>query len=139
MFYVSNLSNIGFNLDDPYIPWYSALKTIYGFYLASIIASLIVDTSSEFKFALNESDKIQGRIAIQENEQEALNRHLFATRFGALQGKITGVTMALQLLSNESSEFSDTKKNEELLSGAISILRDARLEIAALGREYRGA
>jgi hypothetical protein len=139
MFYVSNLSNIGFNLDDPYIPWYSALKTIYGFYLASIIASLIVDTSSEFKFALNESDKIQGRIAIQENEQEALNRHLFATRFGALQGKITGVTMALQLLSNESSEFSDTKKNEELLSGAISILRDARLEIAALGRDYRGA
>jgi hypothetical protein len=139
MFYVSNLSHIGFNLDDPYTPWYSALKTIYGFYIASIIASLIVDTSTEFKYSVTESDKMRLRLAMQENEQEALNRHLFATRFGAVQGKITGVTMALQLLSNQSLETVDTKKSEELISGAISILRDARLEIAALGREYQSA
>ena len=139
MFYVSNLSHIGFILDDPYTPWYSALKTIYGFYIASIIASLIVDTSSEFKYSVTESDKMRLRLAMQENEQEALNRHLFATRFGAVQGKITGVTMALQLLSNQSLRTSDPKKNEELISGAISILRDARLEIAALGRDYRSA
>ena len=139
MFYVSNLSHIGFNLDDPYTPWYSALKTIYGFYIASIIASLIVDTSTEFKYSVTESDKMRLRLAMQEIEQEALNRHLFTTRFGSVQGKITGVTMALQLLSNQSLETSDPKKNEELISGAISILRDARLEIAALGREYRSA
>ena len=139
MFYVSNLSRFGFNLDDPYTPWYSAIKTIYGFYLASIIASLIVNTSAEFKYSVNESDKMRLRIAMQANEQEALSRHLFATRFGAVQGKITGATMALQLLSNQYLDTSDPKKSEDLISGAISILRDARLEIAALGREYQSA
>lgn len=139
MIYVSNLSRIGFNLDNPYAAWYSALKTVYGFYIASIFASLIVDTSTEFKYSMIENDKMMLHIAKLEEDHEALNRHLFATRFGVVQGKITGVIMALQLLSSLSLETPDPNKNEELIAGAISMLKDARLEIASLGRDYLNA
>ena len=45
MIYVSNLTRIGFNLENPYMPWYSAIKTIYGFYIACIVASIMVPCS----------------------------------------------------------------------------------------------
>ena len=137
--YVSNLSRIGFNLENPYMPWYSAMKTIYGFYIASIIASLIVDTTTHFENSLTENEKLRLEIAKLDREQEALARHLFTTRFGTIQGKISGVTMALQLASNHPSSQSNVMKTQDLVAGAIILLRDATLEIEALNKDYIGA
>ena len=139
MIYVSNLSRIGFNLENPYMPVYSAMKTVYGFYLASIIASLVVDTLDEFKYSAAEHENMRLSIANLDLEQEALASHLFATRFGTIQGKITGVTMALQIITNQPSKSLSTEKIKEILSGAVKLLSDVRTEITALNKEFSSA
>ena len=62
-----------------------------------------------------------------------LDQHLYSTRFGTLQGKISGVIMALQLIeaSSRNSEF--YTKREALISNAYNLLDDALREIEALG------
>ena len=139
MIYVTNLSRIGFNLENPYIPVYSAMKTVYGFYLASIVASLVVDTSDGFKNSAGEYEDLRLSIANLDLEQAALDNHLFATRFGTIQGKITGVTMALQIVTNQPSKKLNAEKIEEILSGAVKLLSDARTEITALNKEFSSA
>ena len=139
MIYVANLSRIGFNLENPYIPVYSAMKTVYGFYLACIVASLVVDTSDEFKNSAVEHENMRLSIANLDLEQEVLANHLFATRFGTIQGKITGVTMALQIVTNQPLKSLNTEKIEEILSGAVKLLSDARGEITALNKEFSSA
>ena len=139
MIYVANLSRIGFNLENPYIPVYSAMKTVYGFYLSCIVATLVVDTSDEFKYSAVENENMRLRIANLDFDQQVLTDHLFATRFGTIQGKITGVTMALQIVTNQPLESLSTEKMEEILSGASKLLSDARAEIAALNKEFSSA
>ena len=134
--YVANLSRIGFNLENPYIPVYSAMKTVYGFYLASIVASLVVDTSDDFKNSAGEHEDIRLSIANLDLEQAVLDNHLFATRFGTIQGKITGVTMAIQILINQQSKSLSAEKIEEILSDAIKLLSDAHIEIKELNKEF---
>ncbi len=139
MIYVANLSRIGFTLENPYTPVYSAMKTVYGFYLACIVASLVVDTSNEFKYSAVEHENMRLSIASLDLEQEVLANHLFATRFGTIQGKITGVTMALQIVINQPLKSLSTEKMEEILSGAVKLLSDARAEITALNKEFSSA
>ncbi len=139
MIYVANLSRIGFNLENPYTPVYSAIKTVYGFYLACIVASLVVDTSDEFKYSAVEHENMRLSIANLDLDQEVLAKHLFATRFGTIQGKITGVTMALQIVTNQPLKSLSTEKIEEILSGAVKLLSDARGEITALNKEFSSA
>ncbi len=137
--YVANLSRIGFDLRDPYAPWYSGLKTIYGFYIASIIASLLVDTTQQFDNSRTESEVLRTELARLDRGQEALRQHIFTTRFGTIQGKISGVVMALQLSSGTNSELKPSEKIQELLTGANQLLNDARLEIEALSKETLSA
>lgn len=139
MIYVANLSRIGFDLKHPYTPEYSAMKTVYGFYLACIVASLVVDTSDELKYSAVEHENMRLSIANLDLEQEVLANHLFATRFGTIQGKITGVTMAIQIIINKPIKSLSTEKMEEILSGAVKLLSDARAEITALNKEFSSA
>jgi hypothetical protein len=139
MVYVANLSRIGFNLENPYLPAYSAVKTVYGFYLACIVASLVVNTSNEFNDSAGEHEDIRLSIANLDLEQAVLDNHLFATRFGTIQGKITGVTMALHLALNHSNGTLGSEKFDEILTGAMKLLSDARMEIDALSQEFRSA
>ena len=139
LIYVANLSRIGFNLENPYIPVYSAMKTVYGFYLACIVASLVIDTSDELKYAAVEHENMRLSLANLDLEHEVLANHLFATRFGTIQGKITGVTMALQIVTNQPLKTLSTEKIEEILSGAVKLLSDARTEITALNKEISSA
>jgi hypothetical protein len=56
----------------------------------------------------------------------------FEARYGALQGKITGVTIALHLLNSKSlSEISDSRK-QELLFNANSLLTQSIASIKNL-------
>ena len=51
--YIFNLlqPTLGFVLNNPYTPWYSGLKSVYGVYISSVIASLLVNTGREFEGA----------------------------------------------------------------------------------------
>jgi hypothetical protein len=133
--YVANLSRIGFNLENPYMPWYSGLKTIYGFYLASMIANLLVDSTENFEGLKRENDARRATIAALDRDQENLTQHIFTTRFGTIQGKISGVTMAMQLLSSTPEGMNHHEKAQELLSNAHELLTDVNLEIKALSEE----
>lgn len=137
--YVANLSRIGFDLRDPYAPWYSGMKTIYGFYIASIIASLLVHTTQQLEGSRSENEELRIEIARLDRGQEALRQHIFTTRFGTIQGKISGVVMALQLSAGANSESKSFEKIQELLAGAKQLLIDARLEIDALSKETLNA
>jgi hypothetical protein len=125
--------HVGFELNDPYNPIYSAVKTLYGVYVASIISSLVIDTSHRLAVTRSDSDTTREQIAFLTQEKEALDQHLYATRFGTLQGKISGVIMALQLIeaSSKNSEF--YSKRETLITNAHNLLDDALREIEALG------
>lgn len=124
---------VGFTLDDPYHPIYSALKTIYGVYIASIVSSLVIDTSARLEESKLETSKELNEIAILTRDQEALDQHLFSTRFGALQGKISGVIMALQLLESTPDTHQLAEKRQGLLRDASILLTGALVEIAELG------
>ena len=137
--YVANLSRIGFDLRDPYAPWYSGMKTIYGFYIASIIASLLVHTTEQLEGSRSENEELRIEIARLDRGQEALRQHIFTTRFGTIQGKISGVVMALQLSAGANSESKSFEKIQELLAGAKQLLIDARHEIDALSKETLSA
>lgn len=127
-------SSFGFELRDPYNPWYSATKTIYGVYVASIVSSLVVDTSTRLMKTRSQSDQIREEIAYLTQEQEALKQHLYATRFGTLQGKISGVIMALQLIEATPSNTEFVLKRESLITDAVGLLNDALREIAEFGK-----
>lgn len=139
MIYVSNLTRIGFNLANPYLPWYSAMKTIYGYYIACILAGLVIGTSNELKNSEARHKSLKLDIAKLDHKQELLAAHLFATRFGTIQGKVTGATMALNILSDQSIRSSNDEKFEEIMAGASELLSAARAEITQLQKEFRSA
>lgn len=137
--YVANLSRIGFDLPNPYMPWYSGLKTIYGFYLASMVASLLIDTTENFEGLKIGNDALRANIMDLDRNQENLAQHIFTTRFGTIQGKISGVIMALQLLQNIVEESSHQDKKRELIASANLLLVDTLDEINDLsGQERNG-
>jgi hypothetical protein len=137
--YVANLSRIGFDLPNPYMPWYSGLKTIYGFYLASMVASLMIDTTENFEGLKIGNDALRANIMDLDRNQENLAQHIFTTQFGTIQGKISGVIMALQLLQNIVEESSHQDKKRELIASANLLLVDTLHEINDLsGQERNG-
>lgn len=114
---------LGFDLNYPYEPWYSGLKTLYGVYIASVIATLITSVEGTFK-GIDESGKtLRDSVESMAIQNIAIERSLLESQFGTLQGKIAGVTMALHLM-NSMGTVSEEKKSE-LLSGANELLKDS--------------
>jgi len=113
------------SLENPFEPWYAGLKTLYGVYLASVVASLMIQVGYTYKGIL------QGSLD-QENINQSLQKinfrledSKFEASYGVLQGKITGVIIALHLLNSRSlDEISDSRKYE-LLSTANSLLNQS--------------
>jgi hypothetical protein len=123
---------LGFNLKHPYAPWYSAGKTIYGLYFASVVASLLVDFHEKRKIAAQDGTS---RIEVVEqlsSRNYEIERSLFSARFGALQGKISGVTMALHLLRSQSLGAISDERKMTLLQNANQLLTDSLQEIDSM-------
>lgn len=131
-FYTLSHAALGFDLTYPYIPWYSALKTVYGLYLASVIASLLVDVSktreAATKYSLQSNEKIQNLV----NRSDAMAWSIFEGRFGTLQGKISGITMALHLIGSETMGNISNERKVELLKDANKLLGQSLSEIKNL-------
>ena len=121
-----------FDLPNPYSPWYAALKTIYGYYLASIVAGLIITNSEKLRSSRNLHERLKNQMAITNSNQQLLSEHILRTRFGTITGKIAGVSMALQLILNNSSNTADEGASNKILTGAIQLIAEASEEIGLL-------
>jgi hypothetical protein len=132
--YVFNLlqPTLGFHLNNPYAPWYSGLKSVYGVYVASVIASLIIKTGREFEGANIKGSKLRDAIHLLSLRSEVIDQSLFDTRFGTLQGKIAGVTMALHLMETESLGQISSSRKKELLESANELLGESMRTIESL-------
>jgi hypothetical protein len=121
-----------FDLPNPYSPWYAASKTIYGYYLASIVAGLIITNSEKLRSSRNLHERLKNQMAITNSNQQLLSEHILRTRFGTITGKIAGVSMALQLILNNSSNTADEGASNKILTGAIQLIAEASEEIRLL-------
>jgi hypothetical protein len=110
-------------LDNPYAPWYSAIKTTYGLYIASVIASMLVLVQGSFKNLIESGTQLEKNVEILHLQNLALEQSITESQFGTLQGKISGISMALHLMS--AMESIDQKRKTELLSGASQLLKES--------------
>jgi hypothetical protein len=131
-FYNIAQPSIGFNLDFPYEPWYSALKTTYGIYFASVIASLIVEVSGKHENATHRGMATRESVDQLFLRSTALEKALYEGQYGALQGKISGVTMALHLIGSETMGRIAPERKLELLGNANDLLGQSLDEIQRL-------
>ena len=132
--YIFNLlqPTLGFVLNNPYAPWYSGLKSVYGVYVASVIASLLVNTGREFDGANIKGSNLRDAIHLLSLRNEVIDQSLFDTRFGTLQGKIAGVTMALHLMDTQSLSQISASRKKELLESANELLGESMRTIESL-------
>jgi hypothetical protein len=110
-------------LDNPYAPWYSAIKTTYGLYIASVIATMLVLVQGSFKNLIESGAQLEKNVEQLNVQNLALEQSITESQFGALQGKISGVSMALHLMAT--LESIDQKRKTELLSDASQLLKES--------------
>ena len=124
-FYNLTQPYLGLGLENPYLPWYSALKTAYGLYLASVIASLLVEVSGKRDVAVRRGSFARATIEQLSMRDSTLEKAIYEGRFGALQGKISGVTMALHLMNSETLGRISLERKLELLKSANQLLGES--------------
>ena len=87
-FYVIMQSTVLTSLERPFEPWYAGLKTMYGVYLASVIASLMIQIGYSHKGVVEGSLNLQKGIQSLTKNNSGLESSNFEARYGVLQGKI---------------------------------------------------
>ena len=129
-FYAMTIQN---ELANPYQPWYSALKTFCGVYLASLLSTIAAE-QSEFV------DKLGTKSAIRRDEvermsssQENIQQLTSTTIFGAIQGQISGVIMALNVLTDSYGKISSKEDFSKFIRDANSLVENAISEIQQVG------
>jgi hypothetical protein len=127
---------IGFDLMNPNQPIAGALKTLVNVYVPSVIASLITDSSRENEALTSESKNIRARVKSLSKTNEQLKNKVVAARFGAIQGKISGVIMALQIMQDTEEPRSEITGSNKFLLQTIKLLDEAIIEIGNLGRQF---
>ena len=124
--------SLGFDLTHPYAPWYSAAKTLYGLYFASVIGSLLVDSGQKrdhaTEYGIQAKENVEKLVA----RNHALLNAALVGQYGTLQGKITGVTMALHLMGSHNMESISRGRKIELLENANQLLGETLIEIEKL-------
>ena len=110
-------------LDNPYAPWYSAIKTTYGLYIASVIASMLVLVQGSFKSLIESGAQLEKNVELLHLQNLALKQSITESQFGTLQGKISGVSMALHLMGT--MESIDQKRKTKLLLDASELLEES--------------
>ena len=121
---------VGFDLNDPYNPFYSGAKTIYGVYMASIIASLIVMNAEQKGIHFERSRRLLSEFERRTGEMEVSEERILELRYGTLLGKLGSVSLAMNLLETSEEIGQRTldievvlREASELLDESISILK----------------
>ncbi len=117
--------HVGFKLNDPYNPLYSGAKTIYGVYIASIIASLIVMNAEQKQFNFERNRDLLLEFDRRSDQMAVNNAGILQIRFGTLLGKLGSVTLAINLLEKSGGDGQGSLDIETILIDAAEILNDS--------------
>ncbi len=100
-FYTAHMTSIGIHLNSPFQPWYTGAKVVFAVYLSSVLSQLMIE-NNESVLKLK-AERVMRKKEISELSESSDNLKLFikATNFGNLQGKISGVIFALNMLKDE--------------------------------------
>ena len=126
---------LGLNLVNPNQPIAGALKTLLNVYIPSVIASLITDSSREREALTAASENIRTRVKTLSKTTDQLKNKVVATRFGVIQGKISGVIMGLQIMQDSEESKKELMGSNKFLLQTIKLLDEAINEISNLGRQ----
>jgi hypothetical protein len=128
--WTSMQDTVGFELNDPYNPFYSGLKTVYGVFLASLISELITSTTDDLGDGRVRNGEINNQISQLSRNEKALKRTLLEARYGEIQGKISGVVMAIRLLQSDTGSI---ERQSQLVLDAQKQLVQALEDMSVLG------
>ena len=129
-------SSFGYQLNNEVNPLYSGLLTLYAVYVASVTSNLITKNAERLNHSFQENLKLLDEISTRLTNEDDLKRSVFKTRFGALQGKLSGVTMAIQLFVTSSDESQINLDYQVLQESAGALLTEALAEISELVAFY---
>ena len=130
--YSSRIVPALFDLARPLDPWYSATKVTLGVYFASLFLSFLKADSLLLKTMSNESTNSRVILDLKSSKNELLDVVNTTTNQGELQGHISGVIMALNLLTKDEDTFLSSKDPSGIINNANTLLSNAIAEIQNL-------
>ena len=130
-----NLLNepLGFELNNPYNPAYSGIKTLYGVYVASVISNLIELSASSLNRIREVSGSAVEELSALENADAVREQNILDVKFGTLQGKISGMILTLNLFHSSQAEVVDSLEESKIIENLSELLKDVKNEIQYLG------
>ena len=130
--YSSQIVPALFDLARPLDPWYSATKVTLGVYFASLFLSFLKADSLLLKNMSSESTNSRVILDLKSSKNELLDVVNTTTNQGELQGHISGVIMALNLLTKDEDTFLSSKDPSGIINNANTLLSNAIAEIQNL-------
>lgn len=125
------------SIANPYQPWYAGLKTVIAIYIASLISTLMIEQNNSLESMSSESAIHRNQIEEMSQEQETLQQITSSTNFGSIQGQISGVIMALNVLTENDGVPTTKRDLSRFIADTNTLLGDAIFEIEHIGaREY---
>ncbi len=130
--YSSRLVPQLFDLSQPFDPWYSAVKVTFAVYLASLFLSFLEADSLLLQSMSNESTSSREILDLKSSKNEMLEVVNTTTNQGELQGHISGVLLALNLLTKDEDTFLSNRDPSGIINNANLLLSNAIAEIQNL-------
>jgi hypothetical protein len=130
--YASQLVPRIFDLTQPFDPLYSAARVIFAVYLASLLLSFLETDSLLLQSMSTESTNSREILDLKSSKNEMLEAVNMTTNQGALQGHISGVILALNLLSKDEDTHVFGKDPSGIINNANTLLSNAIAEIQNL-------
>jgi hypothetical protein len=130
--YASELVPRIFDLIQPFDPLYSAARVIFAIYLASLFLSFLETDSLLLQSMSIESTNSREILNLKSSKNEMLEAVNMTTNQGALQGHISGVILALNLLSKDEDTHVFGKDPSGIINNANTLLSNAIAEIQNL-------
>jgi hypothetical protein len=131
-FYSSQLVPRIFELSQPFNPWYSATKVTFAVYLASLFLSFLKEDAILLQSMSKESSNSREILDLKNSKNEKLEAVNISTNQGELQGQLSGVIMALNLLTKDEDTFLSSKDPSGIINNANTLLSNAIEEIQNL-------
>ena len=118
-----------FELTQVFNPWYSAMKVTFAVFMASFFLSFIESDSELLKEMSEDISKSQNNLKSKSGRNEVLASLNTSTNQGALQGKISGVILALNMISEDEDWNKSSTDPTSIINSATKLLTDAIAEI----------
>jgi hypothetical protein len=118
-----------FDLTQVFNPWYSALKVTYAVFMASFFLSFIESDSELLKEMSDEISKSRLNLKSKSGANEILASLNTSTNQGALQGKISGVILALNMISEDEDSNKTSINPALIINNATKLITDSIADI----------